>query len=174
VFVQLLHSSSTVRAGWYYAIGEPYSDCPSTGGQNDTRFWLTEQNGSGSCHAYSTGGLATYEAVRDCNTCSSFDVYFNGTFKDNTGALFSGTVDDIHAGGSTNRDDLLGYTLCANIGAGAGPQWQRTAQSNNETKSWTTITSSQLIEQGHWSVGPWAGPGLFPIAYNQTLASQCS
>jgi hypothetical protein len=128
-----------------------------------TNFWRWTST-TDNC-SYFNGGDNAYDE-RLTTGSDKWVLLNNGTIEQTTGKIFF-TPSDVLAGGKTSRDDLSTPYVCTNYGASFDQPWQRSANFNDETKTWTTVTNGDNVtrtQEGKWIVGTLPDP--FYVEYN--------
>ncbi len=138
-------------------------NCTTTTSQPD--FWRWTTSSVDMCDYTSTVG-SNYYVERLSTSSTKWVLLIDGSTVQTSGALFS-SANHVYAGGKASRDDLAAPTVCKNYGASSVHDWERSAQANNQTKTWTTVTTGDgvsRLQQGKWIVGLLPDP--FYVEYN--------
>jgi hypothetical protein len=96
-----------------------------------------------------------YNVIRESTSNSNWNMYIDGVLRKTSESLFQ-DPDSVRAGG---QSDSLANGTCAITGFGYTTDWQRTDNSDNQTITWTTITSADnKIQDGLWVMGDLPDP----------------
>jgi hypothetical protein len=156
--------SYLVQSGFYDTQNEGFENCTNT---NFILHGFVEWtvNNVDTCFQRSQASLGDHsvKAIRQNSSSSNskWNTYIDANFQKTSASLFLNS-DDVRAGGQSDSNTAAS---CVLSNYGEGPAWQRTANSDNESQTWSNIdTYDQKIQGGLWSVGN--VPGVFAVNNN--------
>jgi len=154
-------ASERAQIGVGNSAGNTYSACPGNWQTSDTYgFWEWSSSSTSDCGLFTIhlSGFGA-EVGRVSTSSDQWAMIESGTTRQTSGALFQ-TLTDVYAGGYiyTSTTNTLDASYLSSF------PWQRSAQAENQSQSWTTIQSSQQIVESHWGVQQ--PPSTFDVSYN--------
>jgi hypothetical protein len=154
------NGGNRMQVGVGNSAGNQYSACPGNF-QVTTGAAFVENTFEGVqwCHLYDLGVTGASVRLNRISSDNSWNAYFAGSYLVNKFAMDQ--PDDIYAGGYIYTSSS--HKLVSTFGACCGYfQWDRTA--NFDNTGWTTIQSSQKIQEDAWIVDN--PPSPFQVEYN--------
>lgn len=148
-----------VQTGAEGSFGEAFEGCTATGGEVDSFVEWNDGTNEGCARLGFIGSgtpTHTYKVIRQCASCNvKWRMYVDQDLKSTSNALFS-NPDNVRAGG---QSDASGIGSFAFTDYGTTVDWGRTAQSDDQSVTWTTITNEDATsETGDWQVGTLPDP----------------
>lgn len=143
-----------VQSGAEASFGEGFQGCMNTAGALESYVEWNDGTNEGCALIGGISATHVYKVILKCATCTKWRMYVDSVNEATSNGLVS-NPSNIRAGGQSDAQSQS-YAI---TNFGTTTDWQRTAQADDVTPTWTTITSSDSkIQQGLWTVGSLPDP----------------